>query len=370
MGVRVITGDCRKKLRELPTESVHMCVTSPPYWGLRDYGIEGMIGLENSFDEWLLIMVDIFREVQRVLRKDGTLWLNIGDAYAGSPNGRSATDTKALGSDDRTFRDRPINMAIGRFKPKDLMMMPARLALTLQADGWWLRSEIIWAKPNPMPESVTDRPTSAHEKVYLLSKSPRYFYDAEAVREPMNGNTNDRGTKRNPPIDNAGIGHKGWVSYMTKDNELTQRNLRNVWTIATAPFRESHFATFPPKLVELCIKAGTSEKGVCAGCGRPWVREVERTAMEIDQSPRVDALGTMTKAPTSKTTGWRPSCGCEAAVKPATVLDPFLGAGTTGLVSDRLGRDCIGVELNPDYAEMARKRIYRDAPLFAEVTLE
>lgn len=303
MTVTILTGDACERLAELPAESVHCVVTSPPYWGLRDYGVAGQIGLESSFDEWLSGMVRVFSEVRRVLRDDGTLWLNIGDAYAATTKGSGGASDKQL-SNVGSFHNGNQRLTHG-LKPKDLLMMPARLALALQADGWWLRSEIVWAKPNPMPESVTDRPTSAHEKIYLLAKSARYFYDAEAVRENRQGNTHSRGIKRNPPIDSAGQGHKDWVSYMTKDDDLTARNLRNVWNIATAPFPEAHFATFPPALVEPCVKAGCPEGG--------------------------------------------------------TVLDPFGGSGTTGLVADRLGRDAILIELNPEYAAMARNRIDQDA---------
>ena len=410
MSVEITVGDCRDKLREMADESVHCCVTSPPYWGLRDYGVKGMIGLEERFDDWLAVMVEVFREVRRVLRKDGTLWLNIGDAYAGSPNGRSAADTKALGKDDRTFRDKPISTVgpvnnsahdggvwkaegyqdafrnsgkyqgqgrsvanYGYFKPKDLMMMPARLALALQADGWWLRSEIVWAKLNPMPESVTDRPTSAHEQVFLLTKSARYFYDAEGVREAA-----EYGYRNQPKDtwDRTGVAARK-VNGATKGaNPEAGRNLRNVWNIATAPFPEAHFATFPPALVEPCIKAGTSERGVCGECGAPWVREIERqtdvyNAKEAEQQRRRCAgaisggtervtLG-VTEHVKRSTLGWSLPCACKADPVPATILDPFGGAGTTGLVADRLGRNAVLIELNPDYAAMARKRIDTDA---------
>lgn len=205
MTVRILIGDVFARLADLPDESVHMCVTSPPYWGLRDYGVDGQIGMEPTLSEHLAVMVDVFREVRRVLRNDGTCWLNYGDCYATAPNGRSAADTKATGNDDRTFRDKPFSTVGpiqersnggegqhfdrrgGVLKPKDLCMVPNRLAIALQDDGWWVRSEIIWAKPNPMPESVTDRPATAHEKMWLLTKSARYWYDAEAVGLPVIG---------------------------------------------------------------------------------------------------------------------------------------------------------------------------------------
>ncbi len=401
MTVRILTGDVFDRLAELPDESVHCVVSSPPYWGLRDYGVEGAIGLEPTFDEHLEVMVRVFREVRRVLRKDGTLWLNYGDAYAGSTNGRSAADTKALGKDDRTFRDKPFSTVGGVFKAKDLMMMPARVALALQADGWWLRSEIVWHKKNPMPESTTDRPTSAHEKIYLLTKSARYFYDAEVVRtsgekikpfrqghgssayvnqprpQPNSAKILEQGRKptgwatsphsheadprekRSRPDKQRGHGrrHAGfndrWDDMPKAEQQANGANLRNVWTAATEPFRGAHFAVMPTAIVEPCIKAGTSEKGCCAECGAPrW--------------PRTRKV--------SETKGWAPSCECDTTdpvhcdgMKPCTVLDPFAGAGTVGLVADRLGRDAILIELNPEYADMARARIAHDAPLIAEV---
>jgi hypothetical protein len=262
-------------------------------------------------------------------------------------------------------------------KPKDLLLMPARLALALQADGWWVRSDIIWAKPNPMPESCTDRPTSAHEHVFLLTKSARYFYDADAVREPHDGPNamhiqrhlvderlrDDTGQRR--------LGKQGLHDFINPAG----RNLRNIWTIATHAFPEAHFATYPPELVERCIRAGTSERGCCAACGAPWVRVTERHSHCMHPTPERslvtgatrNALGGQKEwdayiAPT--TTGWRASCQCNAEVVSCTVLDPFLGSGTTALVADRLQRHCIGIDLSLTYADMAQRRIEQDCPLF------
>lgn len=374
--------------------------------------------------EHIETMVDVFREVRRVLRKDGTVWLNYGDCYATAPNGRSAADTKAAGNDDRTFRDKPFSTvgpicnpdrsnvlqtkhpggsqpkarieAGGYLKPKDLCMIPNRLAIALQDDGWWVRSEIIWAKPNPMPESVTDRPATAHEKVWLLSKSARYFYDAEAVRtgwtsgrDDMRSNGLRTGTaykdqqalqpnsrktdkQRGHSRRHAGFNDR-WDAMSKEEQTANGANLRNVWTIPTKGYSEAHFATYPPALVETCIKAGTSEKGCCAECGAPWVRNVERTAMVIDRSERTHekgqtrSSGTMLKPPTSKTLGFSPSCQCNAATIPCTVLDPFIGSGTTAMVADRLQRDCIGIDLNTEYVDLAVKRITDDAGMFAEI---
>jgi DNA modification methylase len=369
--VTIRHGDCREVLRTLPDESVHCVVTSPPYWGLRDYGVAGQLGMEPSLGEHLQVMVEVFREVRRVLRADGTCWVNYGDCYATTPNGRSAAATKAAGNDDRTFRDKPFSTigpifvhsprdadrrgnhstlqgaappntpgrieAGGVLKPKDLCMIPNRFAIALQDDGWWVRSEIIWHKPNPMPESVVDRPSGCHEKIWLLTKSERYAYDAEAVLQPVTGNTHARvsqnvaaqigsarangGMKtngnmkavvRSPKIQAPGNGVKNNSSFIDAVAlTVSQRNLRNVWTIPTAAFSEAHFATFPPALIEPCIKAGCPIGG--------------------------------------------------------TVLDPFGGAGTTGMVADRLGRDAILIELNPEYATMAERRISNDAGMFADV---
>ena len=355
MSVQILIGDALSRLRELPDASVHCCITSPPYWGLRAYGGDpGMIGLEATFAEHLDNLVAVFREVRRVLRDDGTCWLNYGDAYTSGDRATyrsGASDNKGHQVQDGQPRPKtPTGL-----KPKDLMMMPARVAMALQDDGWWLRSEIIWHKPNPMPESATDRPTSSHEKLFLLSKAPRYFYDAEAVRT--------RGA-----------------------------NLRNIWTIATQAYPGAHFATFPEALVIPCIKAGTSEKGVCAECGAPWAREVESKTRFESGSGKAGNVPAGKYAGTAQaesgdydirmgpvrdvmTTGWHQSCTCRNPTfgspvihtRPATVLDPFAGSGTVGLVADKLGRDAILIEISEDYADMARRRIQDDAPLFAEV---
>lgn len=273
----ILVGDVREQLRTLPEASVHCVVTSPPYWGLRDYGVEGQLGLEPTPEEHVTAMVEVFREVRRVLRDDGTAWVNYGDCYAPSlPNGAG-------------------------LKPKDLVGMPWRVAFGLQADGWYLRSDIIWAKPNPMPESVTDRPTKSHEYVFLLSKSPRYFYDADAVREPDSGRASGNGfAGRQGGARQTNV--SGGRGREERHEPGSGRNLRDVWTVATHPFPGAHFATFPPDLIRPCIRAGCPEGG--------------------------------------------------------TVLDPFFGSGTTGLVCDQEGRDWIGVELNEEYAEIARKRLY------------
>ncbi len=375
MSVRIIVGDVRQQLRRLPSEYVDCVVTSPPYWGLRDYGVEGQIGLEPTLGEHLAVMVDVFREVRRVLKRHGTVWLNYGDCYAASPNGKSAATYKAEGADDRTFRDKPFStvgpildrgyekaprsadanfgavksahggriVPGGFLKPKDLCMIPNRLAIALQDDGWWVRSEIIWHKPNPMPESVYDRPTSAHEKIWLLTKGEDYYYNHFAIREPVTGGANPRtagpnsrqNVDRVPRSRKPGVGPKsapeasGVKSNDSMNAALTglspseTRNARNVWTIPPKAFRDAHFATFPPALAERCIKAGVPPT-TCAMCGL------------------VDGCGGICMA---------------MGRRPGIVLDPFGGAGTVGLVAQDLGLDAILIELNPEYAEIARKRI-------------
>ncbi len=375
MPVQILTGDCREIIKTLPENSVHCVVTSPPYWGLRDYGtakweggdagcdhvatslkpsakstlqdhgedgrspyldslkgipyrnacgkcgatrIDSQLGLEQTPAEYVEQMVQVFREVRRVLRKDGTLWLNLGDSYAGGgtigrnddesmprPKGGHRIGTSSPGNQGK----RP---SADNLKPKDLCGIPWMVAFALRADGWWLRQDIIWAKPNPMPESVTDRCTKAHEYLFLLTKSASYYYDAAAIAEPSiyAGEVKDyTGDQKNNTVDPK------MQATRPKGREIVvtdTRNKRSVWTVTTQPFAEAHFATFPPALIEPCILAGCPKDG--------------------------------------------------------TVLDPFGGAGTTGLVADRQQRNAILIELNPTYAEMAKKRIYNDAPLFAEVS--
>ena len=385
--------------------SVHMVWTSPPYWGLRAYGTEpqawstgwlGEHGLEPSLDLWLEHEALIWRAVRRVLRDDGVIFINIGDAYASSPNGRSAADTKAAGNDDRTFRDRPFGTVGGGFKPKDRLMMPARLAIALQADGWFLRDEIVWHKRNPMPSSVKDRTTPAHEMLYMLSKKARYFYDAVAIAEPIEESSHARydqetlndqkgGFKQDAYENNGLVGQRARsrrpaeiLKSLASGNRT--RNKRSVWPLASEAFKGAHFATAPTNLVEPCILAGTSAVGVCRRCGAPWRRlTTSRAHLQDDASEAKGVRGAGGQKPMDAsngwqgfprgtterhTTGWAPSCRCDAGKPvPAVVLDIFGGAGTTGLVADRLGRDAVLIELLPGYAEMARYRIGLNAAI-------
>jgi DNA modification methylase len=392
----LIQSDARRI--PLADRSVHCVVTSPPYWGLRDYGtarweggrsdcdhlgkpvrtqagfnsryfgkefksdkqgtetepmghacskcgahrIDSQIGLEPTPDEFVRIMVDVFREVRRVLRDHGTVWLNLGDS----------------------------------FSDKQLQGIPWRVAFALQADGWYLRSDIIWAKPNPMPESVTDRPTKSHEYVFLLSKSERYYFDGDAMRAPVQDSTLNR-----DKYTRISKGKDGPYA-VQHDHETPSnpggRNLRSVWTVPTESYRGAHFATFPRKLVEPCVKAGTSEKGCCPECGAPWIRitESERKPTRSGNCSKVwsdnpddphsrqagsvignrDPFRHVTE---TKTIGWRPTCDHQHSPVPCVVLDPFVGSGTSIVVAEALKRHAIGCDLSRAYLKLAARRIDR-----------
>jgi DNA modification methylase len=332
--VTILKGDCRDVLRTMPDESVHCVVTSPPYFGLRDYGVAGQIGLEPTPAAFIDEMVAVFAEVRRALRSDGTIWLNLGDSYAGGggfcPTAPSTATSKSGKYGSAGAAMKSVGKVAG-VKTKDLIGIPWRVAFALQADGWYLRQDIIWSKPNPMPESVRDRCTKAHEYVFMLSKSERYHYDQDAIAEPAvyvgvagqdaNGfknplRFNGKLAESTKKQDGHGRRHAGfnarWDEAEERGDCKTTRNKRSVWEVATAPFSEAHFATFPPALIEPCILAGCPAGG--------------------------------------------------------TVLDPFGGAGTTGMVADRLGRNAILIELNPEYAAMAERRIRGDAGMFADVS--
>lgn len=314
----ILHGDCLATLKTLEANSVDCVVTSPPYWGLRDYGVPGQLGLEATPEEYVARMVEVFREVRRVLKPEGTLWLNLGDSYAGSTSGNTKTGLQALANkltggnrelmppskQESLFRSgeerhvRPDAVKAG-LKPKDLVGIPWRVAFALQADGWYLRQDIIWHKPNPMPESVRDRCTKAHEYIFLLSSSPKYFFDADAVKEPC---VSDHPAGNKVRMGSRGrAGKEGWALDDSRSIPAEGRNKRSVWTVTPKPFKGAHFATFPPDLIEPCILAGCPEGGI--------------------------------------------------------VLDPFFGAGTTGLVAQRHGRKWIGIELNAEYVAIATRRI-------------
>jgi DNA modification methylase len=422
----ILVGDALEKLRTLPDRSVQMCCTSPPYFNLRDYGtgrweggdpacehgvgvalgpkgrvavlpahaskadrlnrkecrcgairIDQQIGLENSPSEFIEKLVEVFREVRRVLRDDGTVWLNLGDAFSNDTKWGGRSDSKNQHSADGEMVGQRGRRNTG-FKPKDLMLIPHRVAIALHDDGWWVRGDNVWSKPNALPESVTDRPSRAHEYVFLLAKSQRYFYDAEAVKEPVgewmskdkrygkNGTGRDGEVK--DWINTASISgpHKGFKNVDFTDG----RNLRSVWDITTKPSGVKHYATMPVDLAERCIKAGSSETGECPSCGSTWRRVVHRTPIGspdyhrgamAGEIGRTSPSGTMLEPPKSETIGWKPSCKCpEHEPVPQTILDMFFGVGTTGIASQRLGRRYIGIELNPKYAAIAENRIKSD----------
>lgn len=343
-------GDALEQLKKLPDECVNCIVSSPPYWGLRNYGVDGQIGQEKTPEEFVGALVSVFREAKRALKDDGTLWLNIGDSYASCGRNRTAesavknTGLKSGLDTQANILSQP-NKLVGDLKPKDLVGIPWMLAFALRADGWYLRFDIIWSKKNCMPESVTDRPTRSHEYIFLLSKSQKYYYDHEAIKEPAIYDVDGTGTqarkarangnKLEPTKQVNGIRAAGFkdatlmngkhkqdqvgsrvyegFNQRNADSDKTgMRNKRGVWTTATAMFSEAHFATFPEELIVDCIKAGCPIGGV--------------------------------------------------------VLDPFMGAGTTALVSAKLNRNYIGVELNPTYAAMADKRLKKELGIFYKTT--
>lgn len=333
--------------------------------------VDRQLGLEPTPGEFVQHMVEIFREVRRVLRRDGTLWLNMGDSYAGSGKA-NGDDNKTLNKGATAARGiNPYNVPEG-LKPKDLMGMPWRVAFALQSDGWYLRSAITWCKRAPMPESVTDRPTSATEMIFLLARSERYYYDADAVREP-HGISHSRGdlVTDSDRGDSRQFRKQGLHDFVNPAG----RNLWNYWLLGPEPYAQAHFATFPTEIPRRAILAGTSERGVCPACGAPWKRVVERTGEKAGKNrggdyggvrpePHIKTMGPTYQPGVHYVTiekGWTPTCKCgRTDTVPATVLDPFSGAGTTCLVALRLGRRAVGIELNPEYIEMSHKRILGD----------
>jgi DNA modification methylase len=321
----ILVGDVRQRLSDIVDGSVQCCVTSPPYWGLRDYGNGGQIGLEQTPDGYVAELVAVFREVRRVLRDDGVLWLNLGDSYAGS--GKGPAGNLGATHNERHMEHKHSAIVPEGLKPKDLVGIPWRVAFALQSDGWYLRQDIIWAKPNPMPESVKDRCTKSHEYLFLLTKSNRYYFDDLAIAEPATTKPGATWAERKAAGATAGnviVGHetrngtqrvvhgKGVTSNLTRQDGL--RNKRSVWTINTKPFRGAHFAVMPEALVEPCVLASTRPNDL--------------------------------------------------------VLDPFTGSGTVAVVALKHGRNFIGTELNPEYAEIAKNRIESSQPMFNEVNVD
>lgn len=375
----IITGDCIEGMRTLPDGCVHTCITSPPYFGLRAYGGgDAEIGQEDTVDGYVKKMVDVFREVRRILRDDGTVWLNLGDSYMAAKN--CSPPPQTIGGQ----RGMPSNFVPPNrkdqegLKGKDLIGIPWRVAFALQADGWYLRQDIVWHKPNPMPESVEDRCTRAHEYIFMLSKKPRYYYDHEAVKEEAVGKPHAPGNKNVTQPKEKGARDPG----LEPDRVWAadgKRNKRSVWTVNTRGYKGAHFAVYPEELVVPCVLAGTSAHGCCSKCGAPYEREVERVAGHSTVCPKTVAshearggkgipTGTVGKSGGgrvdgyTKTLGWNATCKCNADVKPCVVFDPFTGSGTTAVVALKNGRNYIGTELNPEYVALAEQRINDSIP--------
>jgi len=320
--ISFLQGDVFDNIKKLDNDTIDCVVTSPPYWGLRDYGVDGQLGLEKTYQEHIQNIVELFRAMKPKLKDSATIWLNYGDSYASTVNGTKVKDMKKSLQknrtskikgvyDDRGFVDKPFSTIQGSLKPKDLVMIPNRIAIALQDDGWWIRSEIIWHKPNPMPESTKDRPTSCHEKIWLITKSKKYYYDADAIREPVAQGTITRLSEKNLKNQKGSTRGNGGMrsnGNMKPVGNMETKNKRNVWTITTKPCKEAHFATFPKDLIEPCIKAGCPENGI--------------------------------------------------------VFDPFGGSGTTGIVAKSLNRKAILSELNPEYIEIAKTRINKEFGMF------
>lgn len=454
-------GDVLDQLALLPDGCVHTVVTSPPYWNLRDYGVAGQLGLERTPEEYIAKMVEVFRQVRRVLRDDGTCWINMGDSYAGywgeryshKPFGDDRTGDestvpnkvsldfkkpyrpdhalRARNGGDPDLNNRNSTLQGGKktqnaalrshesgttpgLKPKDLIGVPWMLAFALRADGWYLRSDIIWSKSNCVPESVTDRPTKSHEYIFLLSKSRRYFYDADAIKTPVieetsrvkyawgraiDGSVDDIRKGSGEDLRKRKSGNKRRQTGEERDGisgdsrhranhvplEGATANKRTVWQVPAKGFLGAHFAVFPQELIIDCIRAGSSAHGSCATCGQPYGRQVFKTLVPLPKAAKTQVIDARDHgadpndqgsnrqkdghknghAYITETVGWEKTCKCATTeVVPCIVLDPFFGAGTTGLVARKLHRDYIGIELNPKYVKIARDRLYRELGAF------
>ncbi len=438
---KLYNKDCRS-MRELAGESIQCVVTSPPYWGLRKYSGEqeliwddrdcehqwgkemikhdalrhrpgehcivgseknpaihpgnkvnsgfcslcgawkGAYGLEPTPEMYIEHTIEILREIRRVLRKDGVVWWNIGDSYATSSAGTRDMEPVTWEENGKAKKRAMTRIdKVPGLKPKDLCLIPFKVAIACQEDGWWVRSVIIWSKPNPMPESVTDRPTESHEYILMLTKSARYYWDAEAVREkyadvtlndPRVGKDKSRGGIKD--YANAGVQNPSDVRERIFNNLGTGRNIRSVWEFPTTPYAKAHFATFPEKLPEICIKAGTPEVGCCSKCGSPYERISERqtndtrpgrntgegksgTANDPNQSLHQSDLSKYRQQISYETLGWQPTCKCNADKVPGLVLDPFMGAGTTLWVAKKLNRRAIGYEISEEYCHLTVDRL-------------
>ncbi len=358
----LINNDALSALKEIPDNTFHTVVTSPPYWQLRDYFVSNQLGQEATPEEFVSNLVEVCSEIKRVLRKDGTFWLNLGDGYNNSSGFSRTTSWKRKGrekgsADKKSFKHKTI-------KTKDLVGIPWRCALALQDVGWYLRCDIIYKKSNPLPDGARDRPSRGHEYIFLLTKSPKYFYDYYAVLEDTEGH----------PAGEQGFGANEQHGTYRMDQERSfthygKRNKRSVWTTSVSSFKGSHYATFSIKLIDPCVKAGTSEYGCCVECGTPWERQFEKVEKEVkrESSPKKgteikDIMSFVEEKKEYKLflveTGWEKQCNCETnEVKPCLVLDPFSGMATTGLVAFKHNQHYVGVELNKEYLQMSRDRL-------------
>jgi DNA modification methylase len=372
-GFVLYEGQVLDGLAQMADESVHCVVTSPPYWNLRSYDVAGQIGLEPTFAEFQEKLVSIFREVRRVLRSDGVLWCNLGDSFVQGATGKKRKVT----GESRSW-----STAMPGLKRKDMLCMPFRIAMALQADGWWLRQAVIWDKRNPLPEAVTDRCVNAHEYLFLLAKSERYFFDVESITEPVSAASQSRGSG---VVKKAGRNSRFHVlhdvqhadrsrprerrdeSVLVAANGLVERRRkRSVWTVALEPLKEEHTAAFPRKLIRPAIRAGASIHGCCSECGAPYVRELMKIRKptrpgrntKVTGDSMIDGNRDPGRHITSvETTGWIASCACEGhSVVPCTVLDIFMGSGTTAIEARSQGMNAVGIELSPKYVKMALRR--------------
>jgi DNA modification methylase len=378
MSIEIIQGDSIELLKKLEEGSINTCITSPPYWGLRNYNGESkQLGMEDTPEEFTENLVKVFKEVKRVLRDDGTVWLNLGDSYA-----RTGGDSSKKG---RHWDDRENNPNTGHnryakdigLKQKDLVGIPWRVAFALQQDGWYLRQDIIWHKPNPMPESVKDRCTKAHEYIFLLSKKAKYYYDHEAIKEDSKYYGKDkRSDKGNIRYEGKRTNNKDTKAQQSFVTINPKKNKRSVWTITTKPFKGAHFATFPKDLIEPCVLAGCPEN-ICFKCSEPYKRMTSRNSdpLEVDDST-LDRYGNGKAGVHRKvggqyqkwlnenpliTVGWEKQCDCQTnETKGGTVLDPFGGSGTTGIVAANNNRNAILLELNQEYIDLAKARINKE----------
>jgi DNA modification methylase len=359
----IINNDALSALKEIPDNTVHTAITSPPYWQLRDYFAADQLGQEATPEEFVKNLVEICEEVRRVLRKDGTFWLNIGDGYNNNSGFCRAKDEwkregrEGGSADKKTFKHKSI-------KQKDLVGIPWRLAFALQEAGWYLRCDIVWNKTNPMPDGAKDRPTRGHEYLFLLSKSQKYFYDYYATLED---------TDEHPDGEQGfGANEQQGTYRMDQDRSFThygKRNRRSVWETSVSSFKGKHFATFPSKLIEPCVLGGASEYGCCVECGTPWERQFGKEKEVIEQKKNKSKRETgdfifncMEVGEDYQLKlvekGWEKKCDCETdEVKPCIVLDPFSGMATTGIVAFKYGQNYLGIELNPEYLEMSKKRL-------------